>query len=1034
MPVWSTFGAMSRLGFSSPSPPLPIFPGATVYLDAATPTSYSGTGSNINDLTANSNNGTIIGGVTYTGTAGGSWLLDGKSGFIRLGPLLNSGIATTSYTMGIWVSPHTQVGNVVAMAAQEPSDGWQMPPIVMDQQRFVGNVWSNDIAQPTAYTLGNWYYLTLVWDNANSQKRFYVNGALVQTLTSVTYSSSGVSNYLGLGKNIEQAAANRGWLKGHISHFHFYGGTALTDAQVLFNYNALSSRHTGSTLTPVNTTNLGLYVDANRLGSANGTTTWTDLSGAGLNLVGPIATQLTTRDIASQQGNVLNGGLISPGGLISNGGSGGGFWVSGNTTILDTDIHTVAMWLKFNSSTAWPNGWNNSWEKFFTHYSAGAGSCCGGERSPSAWRYPSQRFIHWRYDPGNSDGDLTATSLTNPAATPDNPERDFVLDTWYQVCWVKNGGTLVGYVNGVSVGSTPIVNPKLSVTNPIGLFEAYSSASMQIDGLLVYNRALSGAEVLANYNALAGRYIHYPNNYRLVFSVDASNPKSYPGTGTSTFEISGRQLTGTMSNVTFDSTPTNFTGGAGGAWTFNGSTSFISFPYDSIHDVAGNGVTAEVWVKPANFGQNGFFIEKGQVNSQYSLFISGAQLLWRTVTSVNGLSDINVNPNSYMNTTEWHHVVGTYSSGNKKLYINGVLIQTQTGVTGTINNNGNGIWLGKHAIPDSYFYNGQIGEARIYNRQLSDAQVLYNYNVTKGRYAKASLPVPPELYAFTSFTFTNAGATGNNGPSLAQVQSAYSGTSWTQSTSNLNTSSGTQLWTVPKTGTYRIEVAGARGGGNGGLGARLRGDFALTSGEVIKILVGQQGLTDTGSSQGATGGGGGTFVARNDNTLLIAAGGGGGNGHNGATTDASVINAVYTNNGQNGASVVSPGGLGGTSGNGGLKGVANSNPENVGGGGGYSGNGGGTSSTARGGNSFTNNGSAFLSGGFGGGGGGFAPAYNCGTGGMGGGGGGGYSGGGGGGTNCNGNGGGGGSYNIGTNATNIAIDRTSSGYVTITVL
>jgi hypothetical protein len=100
---------------------------------------------------------------------------------------------------------------------------------------------------------------------------------------------------------------------------------------------------------------------------------------------------------------------------------------------------------------------------------------------------------------------------------------------------------------------------------------------------------------------------------------------------------------------------------------------------------------------------------------------------------------------------------------------------------------------------------------------------------------------------------------------------------------------------VPATGSYTIEVGGAKGGnttlGNiGGQGARISGNFNLTKGDVIKILVGQIG----GQYQSTAGGGGGTFVVTASNTPLIVAGGGGGGGNSGGTgKDASYgINGV----------------------------------------------------------------------------------------------------------------------------------------------
>ena len=137
------------------------------------------------------------------------------------------------------------------------------------------------------------------------------------------------------------------------------------------------------------------------------------------------------------------------------------------------------------------------------------------------------------------------------------------------------------------------------------------------------------------------------------------------------------------------------------------------------------------------------------------------------------------------------------------------------------------------------------------------------------------------LYSFSSHTFTNCGATGRSGPTLANCKSSYS-TTWENDTDLFNVQTqGIQEWTVPSTGTYRIEAYGAQGGNGsgsstGGLGARMRGDFSLTNGEVIKIMVGQQGGEDGNS----VGGGGGTFVIKspynNTASILVIAGGGGG--------------------------------------------------------------------------------------------------------------------------------------------------------------
>ena len=135
--------------------------------------------------------------------------------------------------------------------------------------------------------------------------------------------------------------------------------------------------------------------------------------------------------------------------------------------------------------------------------------------------------------------------------------------------------------------------------------------------------------------------------------------------------------------------------------------------------------------------------------------------------------------------------------------------------------------------------------------------------------------------AYSGFdaTFTSLGESGKDGPT--SLGSHYTGQ---DHDGQVTLSSGIQQWTVPYTGQYRIEAVGAAGGydtfstfQHRGRGARIVGIFNLSQGEIIQILVGQEGgIRHNDSSSEAGGGGGGTFVVRASNTPLIVAGGGGG--------------------------------------------------------------------------------------------------------------------------------------------------------------
>ena len=300
------------------------------------------------------------------------------------------------------------------------------------------------------------------------------------------------------------------------------------------------------------------------------------------------------------------------------------------------------------------------------------------------------------------------------------------------------------------------------------------------------------------------------------------------------------------------------------------------------------------------------------------------------------------------------------------------------------------------------------------------------------------------LYNFTAVTFTNGGQIGQDGPSLTQARSGLSGPEvdeWKNDTEFFNTTDGIQLWTVPQDGAYRIEASGAQGGTSGtmqgGLGSIMSGDFELIEGEIIYILVGQQGITGGHSinqSQFVSAGGGGSFVVREpyntNESILVVAGGGGGAAQN-TWTVAAGRPALITTNGNSGQGGIA----GGTNGGGGGGGDGTGSGP---GGAGFIGNGlvdpligtpvGDNSKSfvngGKGGRNARNWAGPENWGGFGGGGGG---------GGLSAGGGGGYSGGGGGSWAANQAGGGGGSFNSGTNQLN-NVENTGDGKVEITRL
>ena len=203
------------------------------------------------------------------------------------------------------------------------------------------------------------------------------------------------------------------------------------------------------------TKNLRVCVDGFNRKSNSGGTTWFDLSGGNLNL--------SVGNFASDG----NGGyyLASAGNDVQ----------TVTTDALNTDYHTIVIVLRFTGGS----GVTGGWEQFIGYYGGGT------DRSPGIWRYPSNRRIHWTYNPGNTSTNFGATGLGT----------DFALDQDYLVIMRKDGSNTHFWINETKYnGITNCANPKTSGDSVIRLYDYYTSGLMQIKYFSVYDAALPDAD------------------------------------------------------------------------------------------------------------------------------------------------------------------------------------------------------------------------------------------------------------------------------------------------------------------------------------------------------------------------------------------------------------------------------------------------------------------------------------------------------------------------------------------------------------
>ena len=218
----------------------------------------------------------------------------------------------------------------------------------------------------------------------------------------------------------------------------------------------------------------------------------------------------------------------------------------------------------------------------------------------------------------------------------------------------------------------------------------------------------------------------------LVFNMDFGSSKCYPGSGTSCYDIGGNSSTGEIVN-----SPTFTTLNNNKYFSFNGTTNSRLIKIPNNTNLNTQTPSVEVWIKTNATTQGGFWFEKGNVNTQYSLFQEGGNIQWRQNFTA-GLSTFSTGTatTAGITTTSWFQVVGTFTSGSRILYVNGIRKNSDS-ATGTINTNNNGMSIGAYGGYNGsrdYYYNGDIAIVRVYNKVLTPAEVLNNYNALKGRF------------------------------------------------------------------------------------------------------------------------------------------------------------------------------------------------------------------------------------------------------------------------------------------------------------
>jgi uncharacterized delta-60 repeat protein len=221
----------------------------------------------------------------------------------------------------------------------------------------------------------------------------------------------------------------------------------------------------------------------------------------------------------------------------------------------------------------------------------------------------------------------------------------------------------------------------------------------------------------------------YTNGYSILVNGSSS---SYPGTGTTWTSLA----TGTTYNATLVNGPV-FTGGTPSYFTFDGVNDYGNFGLSSTGATTGS-CSFGAWFKTTTSATQKVIAMRGLDSSGgWSLLIakqSNNKIGVGVVGTIPSTSGLEVNSTTTLVSDTWYYVYGVWTSGtNLKIYVNGSLENT-----GTITNTGLRTstfgWTLARGNVSPLYSNASIGEFITYNRVLSDAEVLNNFNNTKSQY------------------------------------------------------------------------------------------------------------------------------------------------------------------------------------------------------------------------------------------------------------------------------------------------------------
>ena len=333
------------------------------------------------------------------------------------------------------------------------------------------------------------------------------------------------------------------------------------------------------------------------------------------------------------------------------------------------------------------------------------------------------------------------------------------IGVWINFSITWDGTVKKLYCNGVLVASQTISGThsqfnNFVIGNDADQIAAGNYGNVPLNGNVAtfkhYNRALSALEVQQNYNALKKRFCPPQAQSLLPISppvlvtdglalyLDASNSSSYPGSGTTWYDLSGNG-----NNATLVNGPTYDSANGGNIALSAAGSQYISLSNMSSYLTGVTQFSYSTFIKVTSIQTLGTIFSFGSggnySNDMIFYYDSGGGLDLQVNNGADGGTGLAHNYGSWDNIVVVYDGTQSLNENRLVLYINGIRQTLSNGYTVPSTTSGIAYpisWIGGYSTAgvSNTFITGNISQVLLYTKALSSQEVQQNYNTFKDKF------------------------------------------------------------------------------------------------------------------------------------------------------------------------------------------------------------------------------------------------------------------------------------------------------------